>query len=295
VFERFTLSETAQCAPTQPGSNDSLNCFWGQGLRRSGQAGGDSRYDWTTGGLQIGTDRALSSGWSLGGTFGYAETEVRDRNGAHNEVRSKLGGLYASYDPGRLSLGAMAFYSANDNEARRNVSIGGTRRQARADFDSDSYGAAIRLSYRLTSEAGPMVRPFIEAFYDHIDSTRFSERNAGEANSSARLHDRDGLRGTLGLQLADNFEGYGQVFRPALELGVTHQFEDARSTLDLQPFSGMSSFRTYGPALDRTAYIARASLSMSLGKNASMALGYGGEFADDYSQHEGNLSFRVAW
>jgi hypothetical protein len=24
-------------------------------------------------------------------------------------------------------------------------------------------------------------------------------------------------------------------------------------------------------------------------------LGYGGEFADDYSQNEGNLSVRVAW
>jgi uncharacterized protein with beta-barrel porin domain len=295
VFERFTLSETAQCAPTQHSSNDALNCFWGQGLRRSGQAGGDSRYDWTNDGLQIGADRALSSGWSLGGTFGYADTEVRDRKGAHNEVRSKLGGLYANYNPGRLSLGAMAFYSANDNETHRSVLVGSTRQEARADFDSDSYGAAIRLSYRVTSEAGPLVLPFVEAFYDHVDDTRFTERNAGDGNLSARVHDRDGLRGTLGLQLADDFEGYGRVFRPALELGIAHQFEDARSTLDLQPFSGMSSFRTYGPALDRTAYIAHASLNVSLGANASIALGYGGEFADDYSQNEGNLSVRVAW
>jgi autotransporter-associated beta strand protein len=295
VFERFTLSETAQCAPTQPTSSDSLNCFWGQGLRRWGQAGGDSRYDWTNDGLQIGADRQLSSGWSLGGTFGYGDTSVRDLSGAHNEVRSNMGGLYANYNPGRLSVGTMAFYTDNDNETRRSVLVGATRQQARADFDSDSYGAAIRLSYRLTSETGPLVRPFIEAFYDHVDDARFSERNAGDGNLSARIHERDGLRGTLGLQLADNYEGYGQVFRPALELGVAHQFEDARSTLDLQPFSGMSAFRTHGPALDRTAYIARASLNLSLGANASIALGYGGEFADDYSQNEGNLSFRFAW
>ncbi|MBM0106344.1 autotransporter domain-containing protein [Steroidobacter sp. S1-65] len=295
VFERFTLSETAQCAPTEQGSNDTLNCFWGQGLRRWGQAGGDSRYDWTNDGLQIGADRQLSSGWSLGGTFGYADSAVRDLSAARNEVRSKLGGLYANYNPGRLSLGAMAFYSANDNETRRSVLVGSTRQEARADFDSDSYGAAIRLGYRMTSEAGPLVRPFIEAFYDHTEDARFSERNAGEGNMSAHIHDRDGLRGTLGLQLADSYEGYGQVFRPALEIGVAHQFEDARSTLDLQPFSGMPSFRTHGPALDRTAYIARASLNVSLSANASLALGYGGEFADDYSQNEGNLSIRVAW
>jgi hypothetical protein len=26
-----------------------------------------------------------------------------------------------------------------------------------------------------------------------------------------------------------------------------------------------------------------------------VALGYGGKVADDYSQHEGNLSVRIAW
>jgi outer membrane autotransporter protein len=295
VFERFTLSDVAQCAPTQQGSNDALNCFWGHGLRQWGQAGGDSRYDWTSDGGQIGVDRSLSSAWAIGGTFGYADTGIRDLTGGRNEVRSKMAGLYANYNPGSLSLGAMAFYSGNDNSTRRNVLVGGTSQQARADFDTDSYGAGLRLSYRLTSEAGPLVRPFIEAFYDHIDGAQFSERDAGEGNLSGRVHGRDGLRGTLGLQLADNFEGYGQVFRPALELGVAHQFEDDRSTIELQPFSNTPAFRSYGPALDRTAYIARASLSISLGANASIALGYGGEFADDYSQNEGSLSVRVAW
>jgi outer membrane autotransporter protein len=189
----------------------------------------------------------------------------------------------------------MAFYSDNDNATRRSVLVGSIRQEARADFDSDSYGAGIRLGYRVTSETGPLVQPFIEAFYDHIEGTRFSERNGGEGNLSARVHGRDGLRGTLGLQLAEDFEGYGKVFRPGLTIGVAHQFEDDRSTLDLRPFSGMSSFRTYGPALDRTAYIARASLNVSLGANASISLGYGGEIAEDYSQHEGNLTFRMAW
>jgi subtilase-type serine protease len=175
------------------------------------------------------------------------------------------------------------------------VLLGATPQQARADFDGDSYGASVRLGYRLTSDAGPLVRPYIEAFYDHIEGTEFAETGAGAGNLSARVHGRDGLRGTVGLQLADDFEGYGQVFRPTLELGVAHQFEDVRSTIDLQPFSNAPAFRTYGAALDRTSYIARASLNVSLGNNASVAIGYGGELSDDYSQHEGNLSLRVAW
>jgi outer membrane autotransporter protein len=189
----------------------------------------------------------------------------------------------------------MAFYSGNDNDTQRTVLVGGTAQQARAEFNTDSYGVGVRLGYRLTSEAGPLVRPFVEAFYDHLDGAEVGETGADAGDLNAHVHGRDGLRGTVGLQLADNFEGYGRVFRPALELGVAHQFADVRSTLDLQPFSDAPAFRTYGPAVDRTAYIARASLNVSLGANASVALGYGGEIADDYSQHEGNVNFRLAW
>lgn len=295
VFERFALSDMAQCISTQQAANDVPNCFWGHGLRQWGNASGDSRYDWTSDGGQFGVDRALSSTWALGATFGYADTEVQDRSDGHNEVRSKMGGLYANYAAGQLSLGMMAFYSDNDNSTRRNVLVGTATQQARADFDSNSHGLGARLGYRLTSEAAPLVRPFIEAFYDHVESTDFAERDAGDGNLSARVHGRDGLRGTLGLQLAESFEGYGRVFRPALEIGVVRQFGDVRSVLDLQPFSDAAAFRTYGPSLDRTAYTARASLNVSLGTNADLLLGYGGELADDYSQHEANLSFRIAW
>lgn len=295
VFERFTLSDTAQCAATQPGSNDTLNCFWAHGLRRWGNASGDVRYDWTTDGGQIGVDRTLSSEVALGVTFGYADTGISDLNGGRNDMRSRLGGLYVNYTSARLTLGALAFYSGNDSETQRSVLVDSTRLQARADFDGDSYGASVRLGYRLTSETGPLVRPYIEAFYDHAQATEFAETGAAEGNLSAHVQGRDGLRGTLGLQFADDFEGYGRVFRPALDVGVTHHFEDVRSTLDLQPFSAAAAYRTYGPALDRTSYIARASLDVSLGKNASVALGYSGELSDDYSQHGGNLSFRMAW
>jgi uncharacterized protein with beta-barrel porin domain len=295
VFERFTLNDTAQCSPTQQGSNDTLNCFWAHGLRQWGNAEGDARYDWTSDGGQIGVDRTLSSDVALGATFGYADTGIRDLNGGHNDLRSRMGGLYANYASGRLTLGALAFYSGNESETHRRVLVGTTRQQARADFDGDSYGASVRLGYRVTSDEGPLVRPYIEAFYDHIEATEFAETGAGAGNLSARIHGRDGLRGTVGLQLADDFEGYGRVFRPALEVGVAHQFEDVRSTMDLQPFNDAPAFRTYGAALDRTSYIARASLNVSLGNNASVALGYGGELSDDYSQHEANLSFRVAW
>jgi outer membrane autotransporter protein len=296
VFDRFALGDGVQCG-SAPASSDVVNCSWIQGLRQWGEADGDRfgpSYDWTTDGGQLGFDRRLFS-WTVGATFGYAQTDLSDAQGATNALRSKMGGVYASYAAGPVGFDALAFYSENDNHTERRVFLGSESQAARASFDSDSYGVGARISYRITEETRALVRPFAEVFYDRIDGTRFAERDAGAGNLAVRIHDRDGLRGTAGLQLAEQFEGHGRVFRPALEIGVTHQFEDTQSTLDVQPFSGDGFFRTRSVALDRTSYIAKASLGISLGKNAGLTLGYSGELADDRAHHEANLGVRIAW
>jgi len=296
VFDRFALGDGVQCGSMQAAS-DAVNCSWMQGLRQWGAADGDRfgpGYDWNTDGGQFGFDRRLSS-WTVGATFGYAQTDLSDAQGAKNELHSTMGGVYASYAAGPIGVDALTFYSANDNRTQRSVLLASVPQVARASFDSDSYGVGGRISYRLTQETHALVRPFAELFYDRIEGTRFMERNAGAGNLAVRIHDRDGLRGTAGLQLAERYEGYGQVFRPALEVGVAHQFEDAQSTLDVQPFAGGDFFRTQSVALDRTSYIAKASLGISLGKNAGLTLGYSGELADDHSHHEANLGVRIAW
>jgi outer membrane autotransporter protein len=288
----------AQCTPAQAGMNEPAHCFWVHGLRQWGHANGDefgSRSDWSTDGAQFGVDREFSDSWKGGITFGYADSGIQDATGGHNDLTSKMAGLYANYTEGRLGLGTLAFYSANDNSTRRNVEVNGTPEEALADFGSNNYGLGVRLGYRLTGDAGPLVRPFLETFYNHLQSAHFAEGNAGAANLDAQIHGREDVRGTLGVQVAQSFEAHRFVFRPALQLGATHEFADVRSTLDLRPFGDGTEFRTYGPALARNSYTAKASLDVSLGANALVTLGYGGEIADNYSQHEGSLSFRMAW
>lgn len=85
------------------------------------------------------------------------------------------------------------------------------------------------------------------------------------------------------------------MFRQSLELGVAHQFQDNQSTLDVQPFAGGDSFRVYGVTMDRTAYLVKASLGISLGANAAVSIGYSVELADDPTQHEANLGLRIVW
>ena len=298
VFDRFVVNDRAQCASATDNLDAARNCAWIHGVRQWGDASGDRfgpRYDWTTDGVQIGIDHTTAASWTLGASAGYADTNTRDVRDGRNNVHSILGGLYANYAGDRLGASAVLLYADHESRTARNARLGTTTYRARAQFDYDSYGAGLRLDYRLTDAQHPLVRPFAEVFYDRVEGIAFAEHDAGAGNLAGRIHAREGLRGTLGVQLADDYEGYGLVFRPSLELGVVHQFLDTQSTLDLQPFGLASGFRAYGVQLDRTAVKANAALDVALSRNATLTLGYGGELANDRAQHEVSLGFRVLW
>jgi uncharacterized protein with beta-barrel porin domain len=206
-----------------------------------------------------------------------------------------MGGLYAHYEGQRAGLDLLGFYAQNENRTRRNATLGAATTVASAKFDNDSYGAAARLSYRLTEGYAPMVRPYVEAFYHRIDGADVLERSAAGTELRMQLDDRTGLRGKVGIQFADSYEGYGVTWRPTLDLGVVRQFEDERSSIQVQPVAGTRGFQAYGSALDDTAYTADAVLNVVFNEHASLWVGYGGEVADNYSQHEVSLGVRVAW
>ncbi|WP_161965820.1 autotransporter domain-containing protein [Steroidobacter cummioxidans] len=296
VFDRFA-NDSASCIDVDE-KGAARNCGWVRGLRQWGDVDGDRfgpRYDRTTDGVQIGVDHSTSSSWTFGISAGYADTNTHDVHGGRNALRSTLGGVYTNYTGERINFGAVAMYASHENRTTRNSTIRTDVRQARAEFDYDSLGVGLRVDYRLTGTDRAMVRPFVEAFYDRIDAVSFAEQGAAAGNLSVHMHEREGLRGTVGVQVADDYVGYGLVFRPMLEVGIVHQFLDTQSALDLYPFAGASAFRAYSVQQDRTSYRANASLGISLGTNSMLSFGYGGEVAAHRSQQGINLGFRVVW
>ena len=296
VFDRFASVDAAKCVATST-VNEGLNCAWVRGMGQWGDADGDqfgSAYDWDTRGAQFGFDRQLAS-WNVGVSFAYGDTDIVDAGGATNEVRSKMGALYGRYERGRISLDAIALYAVNDIHTQRRVAVGAGTANAEADLDSDTYGVGTRVGYRLTGETRPLIRPFAELFLDQIDGASFGEHGAGARDVSVRIHDRQGLRGTAGVQLGNEYKGFGRTFRPALEVGIAHQFADDRSTLEVRPSEGGEAFRAHSVALDRTSYVAKASVMAALSSNAAVSIGYGGEVSSEYAQHEANIGVRIVW
>lgn len=94
--------------------------------------------------------------------------------------------------------------------------------------------------------------------------------------------------------MADDYEGYGHVFRPSLQVGVAHQFLDTYSEMDVR-LGGQTPLRVRGVALERTSIALKAELAVSLGRSSSLSIGYGGELAENFSQHQVNARVQIAW
>jgi outer membrane autotransporter protein len=291
------LGEGASCMFAEDSRDDGLNCAWVQGIRQWGHADGDSfglRYDWTMDGVQVGIDHTAQSGWTFGFSAAWTQTDTHDVHwGNRSDLQSVFGGLYTGYVGERLRFGAVATYGDHESKTARRSTVGDSVQYARTEFDTDSYGFGMRLDYRVTAADQPVVRPFLEAHYERIGDTGFSEKGS-DIQLAGVIHERESLRGIVGVRIANDYEGYGVMFRPSFEFAVVQQFLDVQTTMDVQSFDG-AAFRSHGARQDRTSYRLNAQLGIATGSNTQVIVGYGGELAEDRSQHEVNLGFRVMW
>ncbi|WP_414493016.1 autotransporter domain-containing protein [Stenotrophomonas maltophilia] len=129
------------------------------GTARSG--GRDSGTDFTTSGLSLGADRAVSSRLSVGGGIGYGHdsSEVGNK-GSRSTVDSYSAALYASYRPSEaVFLDALLGYQWLSLDSRRHVTDSGG--QAHGSRDGTQWFGSLSTGYRFigrTLEFTPYAR-----------------------------------------------------------------------------------------------------------------------------------------
>ncbi len=187
----------------------------------------------------------------------------------------------------------IALYSDIDNEVTRRATLGSEVRRAGASFDSDSVGFGARVDWRFGGRPHQWHSHISKRSTTATGGASFTESGAA-TNLTVSTLTREGLRGALGVRVAEDYEGYGRVFRPSLQVGVTHQFLDAFSEMDVR-LGDQSPLRVRGAALERTSLAIKSELAVSLGSSGVLAIGYGGELAEDFAQHQFNARVHVAW
>jgi outer membrane autotransporter protein len=195
---------------------------------------------------------------------------------------SYTAGLYAGGQYGPLALRMGGAYTWHDVSVARSVVFPGYEAGTSASYTTGETQIFGQIGYAFTVE-DHRIEPFIGLAYVHLD-----DASAVETGSSAALQVASGgmdtVYGTLGVTLSKTFEVQGRSYTPSVTVGWQHAFGDITPQATMQFASGSDAFTVSGVPIAEDALILGASLAISLGPTASLALIYDGQIASSATQ-----------
>lgn len=245
------------------------------------------------GGLLFGLDRPLGDGWRLGALAGYGQDSVAsDETDADATVDSYYLGLYGGRSLGPLQLRFGALHAFQEIDSARQVTIGGFTDDLAADYHGSTSQAFIEGAWRFDRDL-LHIEPFANLAYVHGHTDAFAE-TGGAAALSKEANDENQLVSTLGVRIDRDIAWQGMLGKLSAGLGWRHTFGDMTSDATLA-FAGSDSFTVSSAAGDRDTGFVNLGVSFDLSENASLAVGYSGQFGNDTTDHRANAKLDVSF
>jgi outer membrane autotransporter protein len=296
-----------------------VNNRLGSGGPRSGAAGDDSRYErgplWLkpfgsyadqdtrsgtpgfeadTMGIGLGGDLEANDRLLLGAAVAWSDTEIDGDTLSSNRLDAEtyqlvVYGDYALNETDFVESYAVAGW--NDNETRRQISVGGLTRQARGDYNSffTRFYTGVGRHYH-TSDSWTFA-PVVNLRYTYIDEDSYIEKGAGSLNLAVDDNDADslilGLDGVATYRFGDN-QGYTMTLRTGIGFDVLTDETAVTSTFA----GGGGAFTTTGAEPDELTYRGGIGFNAAPTDRMSVHLDYEFEGRSDYQSHGGSLNVR---
>jgi len=243
-------------------------------------------------GLALGGDVRVADGVTVGAMFGYEDGKVK--NGGTRRSRTdvdaySLGG-YATADLGGVELQGGLIYSHMKLDANRTITVPGLAGKARASYDG--YKVQAFMEAGLPLELGEAtVTP-----YANLTQTWLHTDAAREKGSAAALRigaQNDSVtQTTLGLRAAYQLPTAAPVALTA-HLGWAHAFGDTKAKTSNRFGTAGSRFAIEGNRMDKDRALVGVGIEAQLAPNATLAVGYDGQFGSKTKDHAGNVQVRV--
>lgn len=245
------------------------------------------------GGLLFGLDRPLGDGWRLGALAGYGQDSVAsNETNADATVDSYYLGLYGGRSLGPLQLRFGALHAFQEIDSARHVALGGFTDDLTADYHGSTSQAFIEGAWRFDRDL-LHIEPFANLAYVHGHTDAFAE-TGGAAALSKEANDENQLVSTLGVRIDRDIAWQGMLGKLSAGLGWRHTFGDVTSDATLA-FAGSDSFTVSSAAGDRDTGFVNLGVSFDLSENASLAVGYSGQFGSDTTDHRANAKLDVSF
>ncbi len=154
---------------------------------RQGSRNGQQGFSTNTRGLVAGLDTLPHEDLRVGFALAYADTNVKGSDSRHRvDVNGVNALVYGSYDLGNATEANFeAGVGFNDNDASRNIHIGGLNRTASSDYSSWSTNLGAGVGHVMPMAQGLQFIPSARIDYMRLHNNSYTEKGAGGLNLHA--------------------------------------------------------------------------------------------------------------
>jgi len=280
-----------------PKVDDKRLGFFVSGQGTFGDVDGDGNaddYDFSTGGLLVGSDYRLTENVAVGVYAGYQGTQSNTQTGSEIKSDSAKFGLYGTYFSGQGSwLSANIGGGLQDYDSER-TSVGGKAVGSTSGTEING-----QLTYGYDFKAGANKEwtfgPEASVGYTHLWIDGFNESGSA-APLQIQDQSNDSLRSTLAWKVSYDWKlnSGAWTLRPYGRLGWQHEFMDDSQAITARFAGAGGPFTVNTAEQDADSIIAGAGAQMMFSETISAQLGYSAEANSDYEIHSinGSLNFR---
>ena len=198
----------------------------------------ESGFDFDSIAITGGADYRFSDNFIAGAALGYAQNDIEfASDGGRLDTDTWHLATYATYYLSeRTYLDAIVEYGWQDHDSNRNVayqissSLDPVRRQAKASYDGNQFGASLGAGYDI--DQGPLsYGVYGRVGYLQVDVDGFRERGAGGLNLEVDGFDATSVTTTLGARVSRVFNTTKAVIVPQARVEWEHEYDDDASLL----------------------------------------------------------------
>ncbi|WP_197424828.1 autotransporter outer membrane beta-barrel domain-containing protein [Bordetella sp. N] len=247
----------------------------------------------TDGGLFVGGDHGVGSGWRLGGALGYTNTHISvdDASSTANiDSYSAVvyGGKAFQAGAGKINLTLGTAYTWHDVKSQRNVDAAGDNQTLKASYGASTAQFFTELGYALKLNDRVGLEPFVAADYSDLRMRGFSESGGDAALSGASSRNRLGTS-TLGLHARTSFDVGQSAASLHGTIGWRHAYGDVHPEATLS-FDGSQAFTVAGAPIARNATVVELGAEIAMNQYATLGVAYNGQFGAGNQQNAGTLT-----
>jgi len=239
------------------------------------------------GGVQGGIDYRVNPRLLVGLAVGESFVNVDYGSpGGDADIRVFRIGPYLGYTlTDNLHVDAAVTYGLNNQDTKRQVTVGGTSSQAKADFKGHDLSVYSRICYEANVGRDITFTPQFTMLYSYFAQESFTESGAEGANLSVDSQNTQSFQTMLGGSLSTVWRVKDVTFVPEISMGWLHESLANGDDITAKFLGSPESFNTNRSSPDRDTFVIGTGITSLLSDTVSAYLRYDGSFNQNGDGH----------